>query len=252
MTSFVKALQDAAVPMIAEIKPYSPELGDLLKGRDPKEIAESYQQGGVACLSVTTGRWHGGNIAMLEAIAGIAEIPVLRKDFITSRHELRRSLGAGADSVLLSAQLIRRQELMMLIDEALRMGLTPFVETNQASDLEGLSFPLGTVLAICNRDIREKECDDGTVSQSLALYQAGRQSNPELLISASAIRTPYDARVLMAAGYDGILIGTGLLMQDTDIQEVLSDYSSAIGLSRESLKKSPVCSGGARTNRSLP
>ena len=157
MTSFVEALQDADVPIIAEIKPYSPELGDLLKGRDPKEIASHYQNAGVACLSVTTGRWHGGSIGMLEEVARVAKIPILRKDFITSRHELTRSLDAGADSVLLSAQLIRRQELMMLIDEALSMGMTPFVETNQLSDLEGLSLPLGTVLAVCNRDIRMME-----------------------------------------------------------------------------------------------
>ena len=40
--------------------------------------------------------------------------------------------------------------------------------------------------------------------------------------------------MVMAAGYDGLLIGSGLLMEDIDIQEVLSEYSSAIRISKKS------------------
>jgi indole-3-glycerol phosphate synthase len=220
MSAFIQALQVAQAPLIAEIKPFSPECGDLLRGRAPLAIARSYVAQGAPCLSVTTGRWHHGSLAMLKEIADGTGVPILRKDFITRRAQLAESQAAGASAVLFSAQLLRQQELLGLASQALALGLTPFIEADAVSQLEGLDLPDGCVLAMCNRDIRQQEKDQGSVDHSLGLYQSARACGPALLVSASAMRQPPEAVKALQAGFDSVLIGTALLLHESVEQGV--------------------------------
>lgn len=215
MSTFIPALRASATPLIAEIKPWSPEHGDLLRGREALSIARDYLAAGAACLSVTTGRWHKGNLALLERIASQTDVPVLRKDFITRKAQLGESQAAGASAVLLSAQILRRQELTQLALSALEIGLTPFIEADSRAQLDDWLLPPGCVLAVCNRDIRQRETDDGTVGRSLDLYRAARACHPDLLVSASALRKPQDAGRAIESGFDAVLVGTALLFEGT-------------------------------------
>ncbi|CAK9884180.1 MAG: Indole-3-glycerol phosphate synthase [Candidatus Erwinia impunctatus] len=232
MSAFIQALRTAAVPLIAEIKPFSPEYGDLLRGRNPSDIARSYVSQGVSCLSVTTGRWHHGTLRMLQEIAHDVAVPVLRKDFITRRTQLAESRDAGAAAVLLSAQLLRRQELSGLVTQALEMGLTPFIEADNARQLTGLQLPAESVLAICNRDIRQQEKDDGSVNRSLSLYQLARDCGAGLLVSASAMRQPEDVLQAWQAGFDAMLIGTALLVHEP-VEQTLASFIQILTLDKK-------------------
>ncbi|MBV2358168.1 indole-3-glycerol-phosphate synthase [Thalassococcus sp. CAU 1522] len=208
--SFHDALANAAAPLIAEIKPHSPKTGPLLAGRRVADIARDYAAAGVGCLSVTTGAWHGGDPAMIAEMAATG-LPVLRKDFITSQRHLEESRAAGAAAVLLTCTLLRRADLVRLADAALCLGLTPFVEAASARELDGLSLPDGAILAINNRNIRGKETDDGGVEQSEELFSLARSRHAGLLVSASGFMKPSDVERAMAAGFDGVLVGTALL-----------------------------------------
>lgn len=208
---FCAALRAAPAPVIAEVKPFSPSEGDLMGGRTVAGIAAAYARAGVPCLSVTTGQWHGGSPAMIIELAATG-LPVLRKDFIVSRAHLEESARLGASAVLLTCTLLRPRDLARLAGLALELGLTPFVEAASAPELEGLSLPEGAVLAVNNRNIRERETDGGSIERSLALQGAARQVQRQgLLISASGITRPEQAAQVLAAGYDGVLIGTALM-----------------------------------------
>ncbi len=220
--------------MIAEIKPFSPECGDLLRGRDPLAIARSYVALGAPCLSVTTGRWHHGNLAMLHDVAKGTAVPILRKDFITRRAQLAESRDAGASAVLLSAQLLRRQELLGLASQALELELTPFIEADAIAQLQGLVLPAGCILAICNRDIRRQEKDQGSVDNSLRLYLSARACRPALLVSASAMRQPQDAVKALQAGFDAVLIGSALLLHES-VEHGVASYIHALPLNKKDL-----------------
>ncbi len=207
---FLAALRAAPAPIIAEIKPQSPKDGELLAGRSITAIARAYQRAGVPCLSVTTGKWHGGAPAMIAELAA-SGLPVLRKDFIATRGHLLQSRDLGASAVLLTCTLLRPADVRRLSDEALALGLTPFIEAASTDELAGLDLAAGAILAVNNRNIREREMDDGGIGRSLDLYGQARALAPSLLASASAIQTPQDVRALRNCGYDALLIGTALM-----------------------------------------
>lgn len=229
MNHFIRALRTSAIPLIAEIKPWSPEYGDLLQGRTALSIAQDYLTAGVPCLSITTGRWHRGSLTQLEQVASQTNVPILRKDFITRKGQLGESRDAGASAVLLSAQILRRQELTQLALSALDMGLAPFIEADSRTQLDGWLLPPGCILAVCNRDIRQKETDDGRVGRSIDLYPAARACHPELLVSASAMREPQDAGQAIKAGFDAVLVGTALLHRRTVVENCASFIAALRG-----------------------
>lgn len=216
MTRFAAALRDAAAPVIAEVKPHSPKDGALLGGRSVADLALGYARAGVPCLSVTTGKWHGGTPDMIRILAATG-LPVLRKDFIATRGHLEQSHQLGASAVLLTCTLLRPRDVWRLASEALAMGLTPFVEAASDAELLGLDLPKGAILAINNRNIRERETDDGGIERSLRLYDQARRLDPALLVSASAISCPKDIRLLRRCGFDAVLVGTALMAgRDTE------------------------------------
>ncbi|GEM_PF-2446047 len=93
-TDFLKRLlissSDGTIPVIGEIKAYTPNNGDLLRDRSVEAIAEVYQDMGLACLSVVTGRWFKGLPEMLTRVANASNLPILRKDFIVSKPAVER------------------------------------------------------------------------------------------------------------------------------------------------------------------
>lgn len=213
MTRFIDALRLAPAPVIAEVKPRSPKDGELLAGRSVVDLAHGYARAGVPCLSVTTGKWHGGTPEMIRILAATG-LPVLRKDFIATRGHLEQSRDLGASAVLLTCTLLRARDVRRLAVEALALGLTPFVEAASTDELRDLELPDSAILAINNRNIRERETDDGGIERSLRLYDQARGLRPALLASASAIARPEDVGQLRRCGYDAVLVGTALMAGD--------------------------------------
>lgn len=214
---FLAALAASPTPVIAEIKPASPKAGPLLAGRAVPDIARAYAAAGAPCLSVTTGRWHGGSVRMIREMVEAAGSPVLRKDFLTTKRHLEETRAAGASAALLTCALLRKKDVIRLAWTALDLGLTPFVEAASAGELDALELPDGAILAINNRDIRIRETDDGGVDRSLALYSLARAAHAGPVVSASGMLAPEDVATVRKAGFDGALVGTALLTGTGDL-----------------------------------
>ena len=221
--------RDNCCPIIAEIKPSTPDTGDLLRGRNPLDLALTYQSCGAACISVVTGKWFGGTLSLLQQIAEAVDLPILRKDFIVSKAELERSKAYGASAVLLTRKLLREKQLLELCHYALDLYLTPFVEVADQDELRGLALPTGSILTINNRDISVKETDDGTFHKSLSLLQAAKKIKASALVSASSIEDWSQANHLIEAGYDGLLIGSSLL-RAKDLVSEWQAYQEIFGI----------------------
>ncbi|MFB7257529.1 indole-3-glycerol-phosphate synthase [Streptomyces nojiriensis] len=209
--TFTEALTTADRPLIMEVKRQDADGNDLLGGRSVAEVVARYEAAGAPCISVVTGHWFGGTEELLVEVAGLTDLPLLRKDFVTSRSQLARTRELGASAVLLTAKLLPAGVLARLAGHALELGLTPFVEI--ADEAEAAAVPPGPhcVVAVNNKDIATRERHPGNPDRSTDLLPAVLRTGTRCTVSASGIDNPVQAAQLLDAGFQGLLIGTGLL-----------------------------------------
>ncbi len=215
MSAFAAALRGSATPVIAEVKVHGGDGVDLLRGRTPADVVDAYHEAGAAALSVVTGRWFGGTPELLREVVSRTALPVLRKDFVVSAGQLRRTRDLGASAVLLTARLLPAGAASALAEQALELGLTPFVEVVDETEIAGLGpIAADCVVAVNNKDITVRETDAGELDRGLRLLPAVQRSGTGCPVSASGIDHPADAARLLAAGYRGLLVATALLTAD--------------------------------------
>jgi indole-3-glycerol phosphate synthase len=211
MTRFAEALATASTPVIGEVKLRSSAGVELLGERSVEEVLDAYQDNGIECVSVVTGRWFGGTADLLSQVAAYTGLPVLQKDFLTRRAQLQAAVDRGAAAVLLTAALLPADVLNRLTELALGLGLTPFVEIVDENELAMLAHPGACVVAVNNKDIGDRERGTGDLSRSEKMLAALHEAGVRHTVSASGITTPADGARLVTAGYTGLLVGTGLL-----------------------------------------
>jgi len=197
------------VAVIPDIKCASPKEGDLLRGRDPVDVAKFLVRCGAPVLSVVTERdSFSGSPELLHAVAENVDVPVLRKDFITSERSLEETVELGASAVLLICALTDEKTLTKLYERTIKLGLEPLVEVHSEKELR-LAGRIGArLIGINNRNIMTLERDDGGPSRTVAL--ASGAPTGVLLISESGILSPDDATLAASAGVHAVLVGTAL------------------------------------------
>jgi len=216
MTSvFVEALLAGRLPIIMEVKRSDGEGVELMGERTIAEIVSQYVAVGAPCISVVTGRWFGGNDDMLREVAGLTDLPLLKKDFITREKQIVAAKEMGASAVLLTAKILPSKTFQHLIELALDHGLTPFVEVVDQDELASVTHPGDCIIAVNNKDINTREREPGDIDTSRSLLEATIQAGTPCPVSASAILDPRVAADLVDAGFKGLLIGTGLLRADS-------------------------------------
>lgn len=211
---FAAALLAAAVPVIAEVKRLNADGVDLLAGRRPAALAAEYEAAGAACVSVVTGRWFGGDRELLHEVRRHTGLPILQKDFLVGREQLRRARADGVSAVLLTARIVPAKVLASLVAQALDLGLTPFVEVvdeEEVAQVAAAGHGGDCVVAVNNKDITRRERGDAELARSVALLPAVEATGTRCPVSASGIDGPQDAARLLAAGFAGLLVGSSLL-----------------------------------------
>src|SRR5262245_40945543 len=104
---FRAALMAKQPAIIAEIKKASPSKGVLTADFDPPCIAQAYEAGGAAALSVLTDeQFFQGSLLDLQGARAAARVPVLRKDFTVDEVHVIEAAAHGADAILLIAALL--------------------------------------------------------------------------------------------------------------------------------------------------
>jgi indole-3-glycerol phosphate synthase len=191
------------VRLIAEIKKASPSAGVLLADFDPPAIARTYAAAGAAALSVLTdGPFFEGSLADLRAVRAAVELPILRKDFLLDRYQLLEARVAGADAVLLIAEILDDAALAGLLRESAALGMHALVELYDPANLPRILNAGARIIGINNRDLRSF-----TTRLEHTLELAPLVPADCILVSESGIRSPDDIRRLAAAGVHAVLIG---------------------------------------------
>lgn len=195
------------IQLIAEVKKASPSAGIIRPDFEPIAIARAYQDHGAACLSVLTDApYFQGHLSYLARIRASVAIPLLRKDFLIDEYQVVEARMAGADAVLLIAEILEDAQLAALQARARTLGMACLVEFHDAANLPRVLASSADLIGINNRDLHRFVTD---LDQTLRL----RDQIPQdvVLVSESGIRDRRDVERLEAAGVSAILVGETLM-----------------------------------------
>lgn len=216
--SAIAAQPPWGIHLIAEIKQASPSAGLIRPDFDPVQIAKTYHQAGASALSVLTDTtYFRGRLEFIEQVKQVSSLPVLRKDFIIAPYQVYESRAAGADAILLIADILTPQKLIDLLILANELNLTSLIEVHQADTLMQIRSVVGfphrrySLLGINNRDLRTQRVDIATTLRLVDMLD-----DDTLLVSESGIKTRDDVLRLQRAGARAVLIGE-TLMRAADI-----------------------------------
>jgi indole-3-glycerol phosphate synthase len=204
--------------VIAEVKKASPSAGVLREDFDPVAIARTYEAGGADALSVLTDEpYFQGRLAYLTAIRSAVRPPVLRKDFILDPYQVVQARVAGADAVLLIAEILGPDELPRLLRKIESLGMQALVELYDRANLPRVLDSGARLVGVNNRDLRTFETRLEHTLELAPLVPADC-----CLVSESGIRTRDDMLRLKAAGVKAVLVGE-TLMRSGDARESLRE-----------------------------
>ncbi len=198
--------QDA---VIAEIKKASPSAGIIRDDFDPVWLAQSYERGGAAALSVLTDEeYFQGHRDYLVAAREACELPVIRKDFIIDAWQVWDSRVLGADAILLIVAALDDGQLHDLAGLAQSLELAVLVEVHDEHELERALKSDIELVGINNRDLHVFKTDLNTSLRLAPMIPTDRW-----VVSESGIHTPDDVAQLQAGGIGAFLIGESLMRQ---------------------------------------
>ena len=205
---FAASLSRDALNVIAELKPASPSRGVLREPFDPSALADSLQSAGAAALSVLTEQeFFRGSLKNLRDARKAVSLPVLRKDFIFDPWQVWEARANDADSFLLIVAALDDPALRDLIVLGRELQMEPLVEVHTASELDRALEADARILGVNNRDLKTLNVRAETSFDLI-------ESIPDhcIAVSESGIHSHGELLRLRAAGFDGFLIGTRLML----------------------------------------
>jgi indole-3-glycerol phosphate synthase len=207
--------------IMAEIKRKSPSAGEINSSLNILSQVESYENQGATGISVLTDySYFGGSIQDLIQIRSKTNLPLLRKEFIIDEYQLFESKAAGADSILLIASILEKEEAHQLTIVAKSLGLEVIFEIHSFEELNKLNDEID-VLLVNNRNLKTQETN---LEHSFAL--ASYLPKDLVTISASGISNSDQLSKLENLGFHGALIGESLLKS----KFTFAQHSKMIGL----------------------
>lgn len=210
------------VSVIAEVKRCSPSKGELATIKDPASLAVDYAAGGAAAISVLTEeRRFGGTLDDLRAVRSMVQIPVLRKDFITTSYQLWEARAAGADMALLIVAALEQTALESLIERAVSIGLTPLVEIHDEAEIDRAVDAGALLIGVNARNLKTLEVDRGTFERV-----APRIPDNVVTVAESGVRGPHDVIEYGKCGANVVLVGE-TLVKDNNPRSSVADLVAA-------------------------
>jgi indole-3-glycerol phosphate synthase len=193
--------------IIAEVKKASPSKGVIRADFRPAEIAQSYANGGAACLSVLTDvQFFQGSPEYLKQARAACDLPVIRKDFIVDLYQVYEARAMGADAILLIVAALDHGLMADLEACAQELGMDVLVEVHDGDELDAALKLKTRLLGINNRNLRTFEVTLDTTIGLLPRIPAER-----LVVTESGILAPADVKRMRDANVHAFLVGEAFM-----------------------------------------
>jgi len=196
--------------VIPDIKCVSPKTGDLLRGRNPVDVARELVKYGAKVMSVVTeSKNFGGSPELLSDIVKHTNIPILRKDFVEDEAIIKETAELGASAILLICATIGNEDrVKFFYEKSLEHGIEPFVEVCNAEEMTWANRLGAKLIGINNRNIVTLELDNGDTGRTANL--ASEANKGAVIVSESGILNRSDAELAVKSGANAVLVGTAL------------------------------------------
>jgi indole-3-glycerol phosphate synthase len=228
--NFIEALKHSPSKpsLIAEVKKASPSKGVIRADFNPVEIAQAYERGGAACISVLCDRqFFQGGYDNLLAVRQNVSLPLLCKEFIIDPYQICWARACGADAVLLIAAILSDLQLQSFLQIAHSLGMEALVEVHTLEECDrALQIPELRLLGINNRNLDTFSVDLKTTQQILSQRREQSQSRDLTIVSESGLYVRSDLDFVAQAGANGVLIGESLVRQP-DVEEAVKKILKA-------------------------
>jgi len=231
---FAGALTAHGFGLIAEWKHRSPSMGEM-RAKNVLEAPSAYEASPVVtAVSVLTNKTHfGGSIDELARIAAASTKPVLRKDFILDPYQIYAARAAGADAVLLMANILSAERMAELHGLVLELGMESLFEVHEGEEIDSLPAT-ARVVGINSRKFKSREgfvahgqSSDEDFTLDFSAFELAQNLPAGCIRVAESGVTPATVAPL-ARHFDSALVGTSLLRDPRGVEAALGEFAAAL------------------------
>eukprot|EP00268_Persea_americana_P008274 TRINITY_DN1319_c0_g1_i1.p1 TRINITY_DN1319_c0_g1~~TRINITY_DN1319_c0_g1_i1.p1 ORF type:complete len:427 (+),score=92.65 TRINITY_DN1319_c0_g1_i1:77-1282(+) len=227
-------LRTGVPALIAEVKKASPSGGVLREDFDPVQIAQAYEKGGAACLSVLTDeKYFQGSFENLEAIrnAGV-KCPLLCKEFIIEAWQIYYARAKGADAILLIAAILPDLDIKYMSKICKMLGLTTLVEVHNEEEMDRVLGIDGIqLIGINNRDLESFKVDISNTKKLLdSEHRQAIHDRDIIVVGESGLFTPDDISYVQQAGVKAVLVGESIVKQSDPTKGIAGLFGKDISV----------------------
>jgi indole-3-glycerol phosphate synthase len=199
------------------------------------DAAAAYETSSVVrAISVLTNTTHfGGTIGDLARIAAASTKPVLRKDFILDPYQIYAARAAGADAVLLMANVLSAERMAELHELVLELGMESLFEVHEAQEIDSLPAN-ARVVGINSRKFKSREglvargqSRDEDFTLDFGAFELAQNLPAGCVRVAESGVTPATVAPL-ARHFDAALVGTSLLRDSRGVEAALGEFAAAL------------------------